>query len=60
MRAQQTGATSSDGTKSSKLLGLVALALALPPPAAHELKLESDMFVMRLNFEFKVVHCEPR
>ncbi|CAG9828330.1 unnamed protein product [Diabrotica balteata] len=42
------------------LLGMVALAIALPPPSVHEIRLESDMFVTRINFDFKIAHCEPR
>ncbi|XP_073959521.1 PAS domain-containing protein trachealess isoform X2 [Choristoneura fumiferana] len=42
------------------LLGMVALAIALPPPSVHEIRLESDMFVTRINFDFTVAHCEPR
>ncbi|CAG9759323.1 unnamed protein product [Ceutorhynchus assimilis] len=42
------------------LLGLVALAIALPPPSVHEIRLESDMFVTRINFDFKIAHCEPK
>ncbi|XP_073959522.1 PAS domain-containing protein trachealess isoform X3 [Choristoneura fumiferana] len=41
------------------LLGMVALAIALPPPSVHEIRLESDMFVTRINFDFTVAHCEP-
>ncbi|XP_058987665.1 protein trachealess [Musca domestica] len=42
------------------LLGMVALAIALPPPSVHEIRLECDMFVTRLNFDFRIAHCEPR
>ncbi|KAK9499120.1 hypothetical protein O3M35_003625 [Rhynocoris fuscipes] len=42
------------------LLGMVSLAIALPPPSVHEIRLESDMFVTRLNFDFTIAHCEPR
>ncbi|XP_050674039.1 protein trachealess isoform X2 [Leptidea sinapis] len=41
------------------LLGMVALAIALPPPSVHEIRLESDMFVTRINFDFRIAHCEP-
>lgn len=44
----------------SQLLGMVGLAIALPPPSVHEIRLESDMFVSRINFDFKIVHCEPK
>lgn len=42
------------------LLGMVGLAIALPPPSVHEIRLESDMFVMRINFDFRIAHCEPK
>lgn len=42
------------------ILGMVALAIALPPPSVHEIRLESDMFVTRINFDFKIAHCEPK
>ncbi|XP_026497498.2 protein trachealess isoform X7 [Vanessa tameamea] len=42
------------------LLGMVALAIALPPPSVHEIRLESDMFVTRIGFDFRIAHCEPR
>jgi hypothetical protein len=42
------------------LLGLVALAVALPPPSVHEIRLECDMFVTRINFDLRIVHCEPK
>lgn len=42
------------------LLGMVALAIALPPPSVHEIRLECDMFVTRINFDFRIAHCEPK
>ncbi|KAG1667868.1 Protein trachealess [Nymphon striatum] len=42
------------------ILGMVALAIALPPPSINEVRLESDMYVTRLTFEFKIAHCESR
>lgn len=45
---------------SPPLLGAVSLAIALPPPSVHEIRLESDMFVTRVNFDFRIAHCEPR
>lgn len=42
------------------LLGMVGLAIALPPPSVHEIRLESDMFVLRINFDFSIAHCEPK
>ena len=40
--------------------GYIGLAIALPPPSVHEVRLESDMFVTRLGFDFKIAHCEPK
>ncbi|KAG5679745.1 hypothetical protein PVAND_009289 [Polypedilum vanderplanki] len=45
---------------SPTLLGMVALAVALPPPSVHEIRLECDMFVTRINFDFRIAHCEPK
>ncbi|XP_070493360.1 protein trachealess-like isoform X2 [Chironomus tepperi] len=42
------------------LIGMVAIAVALPPPSVHEIRLECDMFVTRINFDFRIVHCEPK
>lgn len=42
------------------LLGMIAMAIALPPPTVHEVRLEPDMFVTRLAFDFRIIHCEPR
>lgn len=42
------------------IMGMVALAIALPPPSVHEIRLEPDMFVTRINFDFKIAHCEPK
>ncbi|XP_050522122.1 protein trachealess isoform X2 [Daktulosphaira vitifoliae] len=42
------------------LLGAVSLAIALPPPSVHEIRLETDMFVTRLYFDLRIAHCEPR
>ena len=43
-----------------KIIGLVAIAIALPPPSINELRLEPDMFVTRHTLDFKIVHCEQR
>ncbi|XP_054927661.1 protein trachealess isoform X2 [Dermacentor andersoni] len=43
-----------------QILGMVAMAIALPPPSVNEVRLECDMFVTRLGFDFRVAHCEPR
>ena len=42
------------------LLGMIAMAIALPPPTVHEVRLEPDMFVTRVAFDFRIIHCEPR
>lgn len=42
------------------LMGMVGLAIALPPPSVHEIRLDCDMFVTKINFDFKIVHCEPK
>ncbi len=42
------------------MTGFIGLAIALPPPSVHEVRLESDMFVTRLSFDFKILHCEPK
>jgi neuronal PAS domain-containing protein 1/3 len=44
----------------SSVMGFIGLAIALPPPSVHEVRLESDMFVTRLTFDFKIAHCEPK
>ncbi|CAB4059197.1 NPAS1_3 [Lepeophtheirus salmonis] len=42
------------------IMGFIGLAIALPPPSVHEVRLESDMFVTKLTFDFKIAHCEPK
>ncbi|XP_018013245.2 protein trachealess [Hyalella azteca] len=42
------------------LMGLVALAIALPSPSVNEMKLEPDMFVSRINMDFRLAHCEAK
>jgi len=42
------------------IMGFIGLAIALPPPSVHEVRLETDMFVTRLAFDFKIAHCEPK
>jgi neuronal PAS domain-containing protein 1/3 len=49
-----------DSNASTKIIGMVAVAIALPPPSINELRLESDMFVTRLGLDFRIAHCEPR
>ncbi|XP_022688403.1 protein trachealess-like isoform X3 [Varroa jacobsoni] len=46
--------------KGQPVLGLVGLAVALPPPSVNEVRLGCDMFVTRVNLDFRVSHCEPR
>ncbi|CAM1299087.1 NPAS3 (predicted) [Pycnogonum litorale] len=58
--SQSSSNATSSGKVSPSLLGNVALAIALPPPSVNEVRLESDMFVTRLNFDFRIAHCEPR
>ena len=48
------------GKSSPPLMGMVGLAIALPPPSVHEIRLETDMFVTRINFDFRIAHCEPK
>ncbi|XP_065320517.1 uncharacterized protein LOC135928098 isoform X1 [Gordionus sp. m RMFG-2023] len=43
-----------------RLIGLVGIAIAPPPPALHEIKIDNEMFVMRLNLDFTVSSCEPK
>ncbi|CAL4059889.1 unnamed protein product [Meganyctiphanes norvegica] len=43
-----------------ELMGMVAMAIALPSPSVHEIRLESDMFITKLNFDFRIAHCEPK
>merc|ERR1719422_2220299 len=45
---------------SAPIMGFIDLAIALPPPSVHEVRLETDMFVTRLSFDFKIAHCEPK
>ena len=43
----------------SQPMGMVGMAIALPPPTITELRLELDTFITRLTPDFKVVYCEP-
>ncbi|XP_063993258.1 protein trachealess isoform X3 [Diachasmimorpha longicaudata] len=45
---------------SPPLMGMVGIAIALPPPSVHEIRLEADMFVTRISFDFRIAHCEPK
>jgi neuronal PAS domain-containing protein 1/3 len=40
-------------------LGLVAVAIALPPPTVTELRLEHDCFITRMTPDFTLTYCEP-
>ena len=42
------------------IMGFIGLAIALPPPSVHEVRLETDMFVTKLAFDFKIAHCEAK
>lgn len=52
--------SSTSSSQPIPLLGMIAMAIALPPPTVHEVRLEPDMFVTRLAFDFRIIHCEPR
>ena len=52
--------TSIQTNAQTKIMGLVAIAIALPPPSINELRLEPDMFVTRHSLDFKIIHCEQR
>ncbi|XP_066561842.1 neuronal PAS domain-containing protein 1 [Amia ocellicauda] len=41
-------------------LGLVALAHTLPPSTLSEVRMESNMFVFRVNMDLQVTYCENR
>ncbi|XP_033880632.3 neuronal PAS domain-containing protein 1 isoform X1 [Acipenser ruthenus] len=41
-------------------LGLVALAHTLPPSTLNEVRMESHMFVFRVNMDLQVIYCENR
>lgn len=58
-RGQSSSSQVSNGGH-SKIIGLVAIAIALPPPSINELRLEPDMFVTRHSLDFKIIHCEQR
>ena len=42
----------------TQYLGLVGVAIALPPPTITELRIESDTFIMRLSPNLKVIYCD--
>uniref|UniRef100_A0A673KEP9 Neuronal PAS domain protein 1 n=1 Tax=Sinocyclocheilus rhinocerous TaxID=307959 RepID=A0A673KEP9_9TELE len=41
-------------------MGLVALAHTLPPSMLNEVRMESQMFVFRVNMDLQVTYCENR
>lgn len=41
-----------------QIMGMVGIAIALPPPTITELRIESDTFIMRLNPDFSVIYCD--
>lgn len=43
-----------------KIIGMVAVAIALPPPSINELRLESGTFVLRLSLDLRITHIEPK
>ncbi|XP_052269328.1 neuronal PAS domain-containing protein 3-like isoform X1 [Dreissena polymorpha] len=40
------------------LVGFSGVAIALPPPAITELRIEADTFIMRLASNLKIIYCE--
>ena len=59
-KLRKTNIEESPNRSPSTVMGFIGLAIALPPPSVHEVRLESDMFVTRLTFDFKIAHCEPK
>ncbi|XP_053362791.1 neuronal PAS domain-containing protein 1 [Clarias gariepinus] len=41
-------------------MGLVALAHTLPPSTLNEVRMESNMFVFRVNMDLQITYCENR
>ncbi|ESO12518.1 hypothetical protein HELRODRAFT_63031 [Helobdella robusta] len=69
LRPQYTYSSASSSSSSSSsssqkqlppLLGLVGMAIALPPPTITELIIDNDMFITRLSPHLKITYCEPR
>jgi len=58
--SNQHHSTGINSSGPSSVMGFIGVAIALPPPSVHEVRLESDMFVTRLSFDFKIAHCEPK
>ncbi|XP_061424289.1 neuronal PAS domain-containing protein 3-like [Lethenteron reissneri] len=48
------------GGASVQLLGLVALAHALPPPTLSEIRIDCHMFVTRVSLDLRILYCENR
>ncbi|GFS11756.1 protein trachealess [Elysia marginata] len=60
LNGERVGATSGTDTEAQlQPMGMVGMAIALPPPSITELRLELDTFITRLTPDFKVVYCEP-
>ena len=57
---QVANSAEAPGRASSKIIGMVAVAIALPPPSINELRLESDTFVVRLGLDLRITHIEPK
>ena len=51
---------SGSGRAVHRPLGLVALAHTLPPSTLNEVRMESQMFVFRVNRDLQVTYCENR
>ncbi|CAG5136374.1 unnamed protein product, partial [Candidula unifasciata] len=51
--------SNSNSSEAPPLLGMVGMAIALPPPTITELRLELDTFITKLSPDFKVIYCEP-
>uniref|UniRef100_A0A3P9AUK4 Neuronal PAS domain protein 3 n=2 Tax=Haplochromini TaxID=319058 RepID=A0A3P9AUK4_9CICH len=44
----------------NQIMGMVAVAHALPPPTINEVRIDCQMFVTRVNMDLKIVYCENR
>ncbi|XP_029688875.1 neuronal PAS domain-containing protein 3 isoform X3 [Takifugu rubripes] len=44
----------------NQIMGMVAVAHALPPPTLNEVRIDCQMFVTRVNMDLKIVYCENR
>ncbi|XP_058860489.1 neuronal PAS domain-containing protein 1-like isoform X2 [Acipenser ruthenus] len=52
--------THSSAPSVQREMGLVALAHTLPPSTLNEVRMESHMFVFRVNMDLQVIYCENR